>query len=650
MHAESFFAQAVVYLSVAVLFVPIARSLGLGSVLGYLIGGVIIGPSMLALVGEESQDVMHFAEIGVVMMLFLIGLELDPSRLWKLRKPILGLGGTQVIVTTIALAGVAFAVDIPLAQAVAIGMTLSLSSTAIVLQTLSEKGLLRTAGGRDAFSVLLFQDMAVIPMLSVMPVLAVGAAVATADQSTGLLIDRIPPGWEAPTVLGAMTMIVLIGRFLSRYLFRFIARSGLREVFTAAALLLVVSTAVLMKGLGLSPALGAFLAGVVLANNEYRHELETNLEPFKGLLLGLFFIAVGTSIDFGLFADHPLEMIGAVVVLVTVKLAVLLGLGRAFGLSANQNRLFSFSLAQGSEFAFVLLSFATSALVLPESISNALMAVVAVSMAFSPLLVLINEKWIPTSPKETGRESKPMDEINVRNPVVIAGFGRFGQVVGRFMRANGVDATVLDVDTDQVELLRQLGLTVYYGDASRTDVLDAAGAAHAKLIVVAVAGVEKSLEIVRTVQKRYPDLRIFARACSRNHAYDLMDAGVEHVYQETLDSSLELSVEALRALGVRGYRARRASRRFRRKEEQDLRELHSMRHDHQAYISLARDRIRQIEAVMLKDLDERPQPTDDAWDLAAAIRRLEADQAENESTESVEESEPAVTPAEPSND
>ena len=563
---------------------------------------------------------MHFAELGVVMMLFLIGLELDPGRLWKLRKPILGLGGTQVLATTLALAGIAFAVGLPPAQAAAIGMTLSLSSTAIVLQTLHEKGQLRTAGGRDAFSVLLFQDMAVIPMLSVMPALAVGAAVAAAPQSTGLLIDRIPPGWETPAVLGAMTGIVLVGRFLSRYLFRFIARSGLREVFTAAALLLVVSTAVLMKGLGLSPALGAFLAGVVLANNEYRHELETNLEPFKGLLLGLF-------------AEHPARMIGAVITLVGVKLALLLLLGRMFGLSPDQNRLFGFSLAQGSEFAFVLLSFATTALVLPESLANPLMAVVAVSMALSPLLVLINEKWIPSHVKERTRDADAVEEMHATNPVVIAGFGRFGQIVGRFMRANGVQATVLEVDTDQVELLRQLGQTVYYGDASRTDVLDAAGAANAKLIVVAVAGIEKSLEIVRTVQERYPDLQIFARACSRNHAYELLDAGVEHVYQETLDSSLELSVEALRTLGVRGYRARRASRRFRRKEEQDLRELNSMRHDRQAYISLARERIRQIEAMMKKDLDERPQPSDDAWDLAAAIRRMEAQQAEQDAAE-----------------
>lgn len=623
MHLESFFAQAVVYLAVAVLFVPIARSLGLGSVLGYLVGGVIIGPSAFHLVGEEGQDVMHFAELGVVMMLFLIGLELDPSRLWKLRKPILGLGGTQVVATTVVLAGISFAVGLPLAQAVAIGMTLSLSSTAIVLQTLHEKGQMRSAGGRDAFSVLLFQDLAVIPMLSVMPALAVGAAVTAAPTSKGLLIDRVPAGWEAPTVLAAMTMIVIIGRFLSRYLFRFIARSGLREVFTAAALLLVVSTAVLMNGLGLSPALGAFLAGVVLANNEYRHELETNLEPFKGLLLGLFFIAVGTSIDFDLFRQHPVEMLGGVLGLIGVKLVLLLILGRSFGLSTDQNRLFSFALAQGSEFAFVLLSFATTALVLPESLANPLVAIVAVSMALSPLLVLVNEKWIPSTTKDAVREADAVDEIHRANPVVIAGFGRFGQIVGRFMRANGVDATVLDVDTDQVELLRQMGLTVYYGDASRTDVLDAAGAAGAKLIVVAVAGAEKSLEIVRTVKKRYPQLKIFARATTRNHAHDLLDAGVEHVYQETLDSSLELSVEALRALGVRGYRARRASRRFRRKEEQDLRELNSMRHDRQAYISLTRQRIREIEAIMTKDLDQRPRPSDDTWDLAAAIRRME---------------------------
>ncbi len=622
MHADSFFSQALVYLSVAVLCVPIARALGLGSVLGYLIGGVVIGPSVLGWVGEESQDVMHFAEIGVVMMLFLIGLELDPGRLWRMRKPILGLGGTQVVVTSLVLTGIAWLVGLPWNQAAAVGMTLSLSSTAIVLQTLNEKRQLKTSGGQSAFSVLLFQDISIVPMLSILPLLAVGGVRAMDSGDHELLIDRVPEVWKAPVVLVVMTVIVLAGRFLSRYLFRFIARSGLREVFTAAALLLIVATAVLMKGLGLSPALGAFLAGVVLANNEYRHELETNLEPFKGLFLGLFFIAVGTSIDFALFTEQPLTMSATVLGLVLVKLVLLLGLGKVFGLSTEQNRLFGSSLAQGSEFAFVLLSFAATSLVIPTTLANMLMGVVAVSMALSPLLMLLNDRWAKRAVADAGADQRPPDEIHTSNPVVIAGFGRFGQIVGRFLRANGVEATVLDVDSDSVELLRQLGLTVYYGDASREDVLDAAGADSAKLIVVAVAEREKSLEIVRTVQKHYPDLAIFARACTRTHAYDLLDAGVEHVYLETLDSSLELSIDALRGLGVRAYRARRAARRFRHKEDQDLRELNRMRHDEKAYMDLARTRIRDIETLLRKDLGETNQPADDAWDLASAMRRV----------------------------
>ena len=342
-------------------------------------------------------------------------------------------------------------------------------------------------------------------------------------------------------------------------------------------------------------------------------------------MLGLFFVAVGTSIDFHLFAEDPVTMTTAVVGLVGVKLVILLLLGKAFGLSNDQNRLFGFSLAQGSEFAFVLLSFATSALVLPESLANMLMAVVAVSMALSPLLMLLNERLLGRGLGDSAGDQRPMDEIHASNPVVIAGFGRFGQIVGRFMRANGVSPTVLDIDTDSVELLRQLGLTVYYGDASRTDVLDAAGAGSAKLIVIAVADREKSLEIVRTVQKRYPDLAIFARATSRSHAYELLDMGVEQVYQETLDSSLELSAEAMRSLGMRAYRARRALRRFRRKEDQDLRELNTMRHDQKAYMDLARTRIRDIETLLTKDLGEDSLPADDAWDLASVMRRSKSE-------------------------
>jgi len=490
LQGDGFFFQAFVYLSAAVISVPVAKRLGLGSVLGYLIAGFAIGPFGFHLIGEEGQDVMHFAEFGVVMMLFLIGLELRPSLLWRLRGPILGMGGLQVGLTTAAITSVGIFFGLSFQAALAVGMTLSLSSTAIVLQTLNEKGLMKTDAGQSAFSVLLFQDIAVIPMLAIMPILAVKTVktIQEAGDSHGGNTTWVEgfSGWtQALMVAGVIAFIIIGGLFLIRPFFRYVAKTRLRELFTAAALLLVVGISLLMAKVGLSPALGTFLAGVVLANSEYRHELEGDIEPFKGLLLGLFFIAVGASIDFGLITAKP-GLIGMLVVgLVTIKLVILLVIGIIFKFKHDQNVLFSFSLAQGGEFAFVLFSFAVQNHVVSNTVANPLIGAVAISMALTPLALIINDKLIQPRFGTHENEEKEADSIDEENPVIIAGFGNFGSIVGRLLRANDVGITVLEHDSDRVELLRKLGLKVFYGDASRQDLLHAAGAEKARVLIIA---------------------------------------------------------------------------------------------------------------------------------------------------------------------
>ena len=613
MHGEGFFYQAFVYLLAAVVSVPIAKRLGLGSVLGYLLAGIAIGPWGLRLIGEEGTDVLHFAEFGVVMMLFLIGLELQPSLLWRLRVPILGLGGLQVGVTAIVLMAIAVAFGLPWNAGLAVGLILALSSTAIVLQTLEEKGLLKTDGGQSAFSVLLFQDIAVIPMLAVLPLLAAGGARGTVAGGTSW-IDSLPPLAKTSVVLAAVVAIVVGGRYLTRPAFRFIARTGLRELFTAAALLLVIAIALLMSRVGLSPALGTFLAGVVLANSEYRHELEGDIEPFKGLLLGLFFIAVGASVDFGLVAARPALVLGLVAALLVTKFLVLLGLGRAFGIGTDQNLLFSFGLAQGGEFAFVLFSFASQHGVLPVPVTGPLVAVVALSMALTPLLMLVHERLVAPRIGRPEPDAREPDAITGDNPVIIAGYGRVGSVVGRLLTANGIPATVLDHDSDHVELLRRLGQRVFYGDASRHDLLHAAGAGSAWVLVIAIDDPDKILQMVETARRYYPHLKVLARAVSRTHAYELLDAGVEQVYRENFDTSLQIGVDVMRAVGVRAYEAGRRARLFRRHDEEGLRELAAMREDRPAYIRRARQQLEELERILTADRLEADGQRDAAWD------------------------------------
>lgn len=613
MHLDSFLAQAFVYLLAAVVSVPIAKRLGLGSVLGYLLAGAVIGPSVLACVGNEGEDVMHFAEFGVVMMLFLVGLELRPKLLWRLRGPILGTGGIQVLATTLLLAAAGLALGHSWQTSLAAGMILAMSSTAIVLQSLAEKGQLKSQAGQSAFSVLLFQDLAVIPILAILPLLAIGGAHEVSGSHGGSTL----PGWQqALLTLGAVAVIIGGGKFLVRPLFRFIANTKLREVFTATALLLVVGIALLMQSVGLSPALGTFLAGVVLADSEFRHELESDIEPFKGLLLGIFFIAVGASLDFRLIADQPGLIAAWVCGLLILKMLVLFGLARFNRMPSSDASLFTCALAQGGEFCFVLLSFAQKGNVLPLEITKPLTAVVAISMALTPLLLLVHEKLL--LPRLQNRSNpREMDEISEHdNPVIIAGFGRFGHIVGRLLRAHGIGTTVLDLDSDQVDLLRRIGFKLFYGDASRLDLLHSAGADKAKLFVLAIDDEAKSLEIIDAVKHHFPNLTVLARASGRLHAYEMIARGVKHIHRETLGSSLDLSVQALKLLGFSAHEAMRATHTFRQLDEKHLEKMSAIWHQHKAgaaYVNAAREQIEEMERLFAADAAGLVHD-DDAWD------------------------------------
>lgn len=596
--------HAFIYLLAAVVSVPIAKRLGLGSVLGYLLAGVVIGPHALALVGNRSGDVMHFAEFGVVMMLFLVGLELQPERLWQMRGKLLGLGGLQVAGTAAVIAALGVAFGFRLQTSLAAGLILAMSSTAIVLQSLQERGLLKTPAGEASFSILLFQDIAVIPILALLPLLALDARGGTGTNETDHTGIAALPGWaQAAVVIGAVAAIVLAGRTLVNPLFRIIARTQLRELFTAAALMLVVGVSVIMQLVGLSAALGTFVAGVVLATSEYRHELEADIEPFKGLLLGLFFISVGAGLDFTLLQTQPGVILGIVAGLLAVKFCVLLVLSRFFNLALPEGLTLAFALAQGGEFAFVLLSFVVNHGVLTAAEASPLVAAVALSMAATPLLFMVNERFVQTRFARLRRG--PVREADViepgDNPVIIAGFGRFGHIVGRLLHANGIGTTVLDLDGEQVAIIRRLGIKVFYGDATRLDLLQAAGAARAKAIVIAIDGEDKAIELVEMVQKHFPQLKIYARAVGRVHAYEFQKRGVLSFYRETLGSSLDLGVDVLREFGLSPHQARRAALLFKRHDEESVRQLAQFWEDDEAYFKNARLHIEAFERMFASD-------------------------------------------------
>jgi len=617
MHADSMLLHAFVYLAAAVVSVPLAKRLGLGSVLGYLLAGVLIGPHVLGLVGQRSGDVMQFAEFGVVMMLFLVGLELQPTLLWQMRAQLLGLGGLQVAGTAVAIAALGAAGGFGWRMPLAAGVILAMSSTAIVLQSLQERGQLKTPGGQASFAVLLFQDISVIPILALLPLLAVKSANVSAGAAAPAAsgIDGLA-GWiQAVVIVAAVAAIVLAGRYAVNPLFRAIAKTGLRELFSAAALLLVVGVSVVMELVGLSAALGTFVAGVVLANSEYRHELEADIDPYKGLLLGLFFITVGAGIDFGLLRTEPGVILGLGGALLAVKFVVLFALSRVFKIPTPDGMLFSFALAQGGEFAFVLLSFVVDHHVLTRAEADPLVATVALSMACTPLLFVLNERFVQPRFARARGPVREADQIEPQdNPVIIAGFGRFGHIVGRLLRANGVGTTVLDLDADQVEIVRRLGIKVFYGDATRLDLLHAAGAERAKLIVIAIDNEDKAIELVELVQKHFPRLKIFARAAGRVHAYEFQKRGVMTFYRETLGSSLDLGIDVLRDLGMPAHQAHRAARRFKRHDENAVRELAQFWEDDDAYFKNARQNIEAFDRMFASDNAAERHESDRGWD------------------------------------
>jgi monovalent cation:proton antiporter-2 (CPA2) family protein len=618
MHLSDFLLGAFVYLTAAVIAAPLATRLGLGSVLGYLFAGIMIGPSVLGLVGSEGQDVMHFAEFGVIVMLFLVGLELQPSKLWSLRKPILGLGGAQVLATATVLGLVVYFLGASWQPAVTIGLILALSSTAIVLQSLNERGTLRTAAGQSCFSVLLFQDIAVIPILALLPLIAVSPPGAGHDAS---LIAGLPAWVQGVMVLLAVALIILAGRYLMRPLFRMVAGSGIREIFVAFALLIVVGITLLMQFVGLSAALGTFLAGVVLAESEYRHELEMDLDPFKGLLLAVFFMAVGAGIDFSLLLSQPVTIIGYVLGFLALKLAVLYGLARLFRMTGPDASRFSFSLAQGGEFAFVLISFAAGLGLLAAGQSGTLVAVVAISMALAPLLMIFDEQVMQPHFANTGsiREADAIEGDGAS--VIIAGHGRYGMTVNRILAASGFRTVVLDHDAEQIDALRRFGYKVYYGDASRPDLLEAAGARDAKVLVIAVDERDKIDEIANTARQHFPHLKLFARAFDRVHAYELLNRGVDNVHRELFASSVDMSQDLLIELGRHPFEAHRAARIFRTLDQKLVRLSAEHLDDDEARVDIARKGRAEIENVLAADISGSDAlPRDHAWEAPDQTR------------------------------
>lgn len=599
--------SAFIYLVAAVVAVPIAQRLGLGSVLGYLIAGVMIGP-VLGIVGAEAADLQHFAEFGVVMMLFLVGLELRPAMLWAMRGQLIGLGGMQVLGTTAIIGAACYALGLTWQQSIAIGMVLALSSTAIVLQTLGEKGWLGTVGGKSSFSVLLTQDVAVIPMLAIMPLLVVAGADAGDHGSAhgGMLLDLVPEWAQPLVIIGAIASIVVGGRYLMRPIFRFIAKAHLREVFTAAALLLVIGTALLMNAIGLSPALGTFLAGVVLSDSEYRHELENDIEPFKGLLLGLFFLTVGAGIDFNLLFDEPATLFAIASGIMVIKAVVLFVIATSVRMCGVDRMLFTVGLAQAGEFAFVLFGMALGVGVLPLDLVQKLTLAVALTMMLTPAAFIIHERLLaPRLIKTANREA---DEIDQTGCIVVAGIGRFGQIVTRLLATNGYKIVVLDHDPEVIENLGRVGFRGYYGDAMRPDLLHTTGIDKAKLFVAAIDDREKLTELVAHVAKHYPNVRILARALDRHHVYELENAGAHCVERETFESALNLGRDALIELGLTPTGAERKKTAFRKHDLETLDKLRERWNEHgmdKGYIDTMRAQNETLFEIMREEREER---------------------------------------------
>ncbi|MBG9389516.1 glutathione-regulated potassium-efflux system protein KefC [Caenimonas aquaedulcis] len=594
-HAPAWLTNSLIYLGAAVFAVPLSRALGLGSIIGYLAAGIAIGPWGLALV-TNAPDILHFAEFGVVLMLFLVGLELEPRRLWSLRRPIFGWGSAQVLGCAALLCVAAMLAGQTWRVSLVAALGLALSSTAIALQVMGERNLLPTSSGQSGFSILLFQDVAAIPILALLPLLGGVADNDAADANRWL---------EAAKIVAVIGGIVLGGRLLLRPLLRWIAKSKTPEIFTAASLLLVVAIAALMQLVGLSMALGAFLAGVLLAESEYRRELETDIEPFKGLLLGLFFIAVGMSIDFGVLMRSPGLMAAVVIGFLAIKAAVIYTLSRLMDLPMQERPVFTLLLAQGGEFAFVVFQAATGAGVIAPETSSLLIGAVAVSMLLSPVILVAVDKLL--LPRWANCNVPKLAEISEQQhaPIIIAGFGRYGQIIGRLLGAQGLGATVLDHDADMIEAARSFGYKVFYGDATRLDLLRTAGAETAKILMIAVDDKEQSLAIVDLAREHFPHLELIVRAKDVTHWNELRDRGVMHVERELFESSLRSARSVLEALGYAPHEARAHAMRFRRHNLELFEQMYPHRKDRAKLIAVIKQGRAQLEEQMAQERAER---------------------------------------------
>ncbi len=585
----SLLSQTAIFLAAAVVAVPLFRRFRMGAVLGYLAAGVAIGPSGLGIVGG-ADSIMHLAELGIVMLLFVIGLELQPSRLWVLRKSVFGLGAAQVIVTAALITAVGVTFGLSVSASMVIGFALAMSSTAFVLQTLAERGELTTRKGRSSFAILLFQDIAVIPMLALIPLLGEG--------------DDTPVGAEAwlaaAKAIAVITAIVIGGRHLLRPVFRLIAASGIKEIFTAAALLVVIGTALGVSSVGLSMSLGAFLAGMLLADSEYRHELEANIEPFKGLLLGLFFISVGMSVDLALLSSDTALIAGMVIGLMLIKALALFAVVRVAGQNNRAAIGVAATLSQGGEFAFVIFAMGANTGIIDSDLVSSLTIAVIISMALTPLAMTIEDMLARRSRQKAEGRFDEIDTPGTR--VIIAGFGRAGQIVARTLTARGIGFTALDISSEQIEVVRRFGNNkAYYGDASRLDMLDAAKAREADVFVLAIDDIEASVRAAEMVKKHFPKLKIFARARNRFHAYRLMDLGVDYIIRETLVSALELSEHVLVGAGISNWEAKDTIATFRAHDERTLKRQHAVYHDETQLIQTSRQAATELQGIFESD-------------------------------------------------
>jgi len=614
--------EAIVFLVSAILFVPLSKKFGLSSVLGYLIAGICIGPYVLNFVGSEGQDIMHFAEFGVVIMLFLIGLEIDSRSFWKMRKTILGMGGGQLAITFLLSYGLFLFLNFSWQVSVVISMAVVLSSTAIVLQSLKEKGLFDTAFGSSSFSILLFQDIIVIPMLAIIPLLSSGELVMdTGHDSHGshgeemqtYLLENLPLGVQTIAVILSVVLVVLAGRYLFVPMLRLVATTRLRELLTASALLIVLALAFSMELVGLSPALGAFLGGVVLATSEYRHELVSNLEPFKGMLLGLFFMAVGASINFMIIKENPLLVSGLVFGIIALKAVGLFLVGTIFKMKMDQKLLLAVALAQIGEFAFVLLSFASQLNIIGKEELDLMLVVTALTMTLAPILGVLNERIVlpRVGTKESARRT--MDHIAKQQKVILLGFGHFGSTIGRFLRSYGVEATILDHDSNRVDLLRKMGFEVYYGDATRMDLLESAGIAEAEILICALDNPDVTMEIISELKENYPNLKLMVRAKSRFDAYDLLNLGVQNVYRESLESSIKVASDVLNHMGFRKYTIHQQAQNFIKYDEESLKRLAEKGTTDDQYVFRVKEEIALQEKLLEQDLQRGLVDVDHPW-------------------------------------